>query len=273
MTKRKRTDDYGIEFSGPAGTAGGWAIPVPQAFRERLDILSTPRKGGVQWTQGVPPQYTFASGDVFYDPPDVREMRWGDALAVLRRMVKVEKATPDALDGKTVRSGFVVFQLSHYEDGEVFETERREVSQRGFVAFLRDGVIPDSEEVLRADVARMDTDEPRRWEIVYEDASGGSTTRVVRPRVVILRQQQVYVSGVCELAQAHRDFRADRIRSLMDLGTGEAPDDPVAWIVGQVDLPDAAGSRAARPRAASDHGKRPQAELKRGWRVLLPLDR
>ena len=271
MTKRKRTDDYGIEFSGPARTAAGWAIPVPQAFRERLDILSTPRKGGAQWTQGMPPQYTFAGGDVFYDPPDVREMRWGDALAVLRRMVKVEEAKPDVLDGKTVRSGFVVFQLSHYDDGEVSDTERREVTQRGFVAFLRDGVIPEGEEVLKADVPRVGSDEPRRWELVYEDANGDSTTRVVRPRVVVLRQQQVYVSGVCELAQASRDFRADRIRSLIDLSTGEVPDDPTAWIVGQVDLLGDTGSRTGRPRAAADPGKQLKEEIKRGLRVLLAL--
>lgn len=159
MSKRPRTEDYGIVFGGPAKTAVGWAIPVPEAFQARLDILFTPRKGGHRLTQGQPPQYSFASGDVLYDPPEVRNLRWGDALPIMRRMVKVDDAVSDALDGREVRSGTVTFRLSFHADGREIKALHHKVTQRGFVAFLRDGEIPKDEDLSDGPISIPDGEE------------------------------------------------------------------------------------------------------------------
>jgi predicted DNA-binding transcriptional regulator YafY len=53
--------------------------------------------------------------------------------------------------------------------------------------------------------------------LVYLDSGNRKTTRMVRPYVVFLRNGTGYLHGWCELRGAERDFRIDRMRSVVVL--------------------------------------------------------
>lgn len=186
-TKRKRlirTEELGINFSN--GFADGWAFDVSEAFKQNLDISLIERIDKAKntekqrqlgrklekhekikktvWTRGNPPAYSFAEGHIFYDPPGVRSMIWGDALKVLRRTVQVMRATPDpgalimpgtideddaeATEPMTAPDtggpGLVAFEVLYYQSGEITRSEIKELSQRDFADFLWMGVYPPS---------------------------------------------------------------------------------------------------------------------------------
>ena len=154
---RMRTENLNVSFKD--GVAEGWVFDVSDFFRDQLDIKYTqfvdrekskelrkthPRgEDGkpstvyrMAWSQGDPPMLSFDVGHVFYDPPGPRRMVWGEALKVLRRLVQVKEAKPD---GESDASGWVKFDVHHYNSGERTQTEERTASQAEFLNFLRTG--------------------------------------------------------------------------------------------------------------------------------------
>lgn len=146
--KRKRIECIGIEFKD--GLAENWAFDVPECFRESLDILYLPyvdkeesKKRGKKvvrmvWTRGVPPARSFNSGEVFYEPPGVRRMMWGDALKNLKRAVQIKDAKADQETGE---EGWVCFTVSYYAEQKIDKAEEHTVSQAQFESFLRTGTL------------------------------------------------------------------------------------------------------------------------------------
>ncbi len=259
MGKRLRVEDYGTEFGGPTKTAVGWSIPVPEVFRARLDIALTPRNGGARWTQGQPPQYTFTTGDVFYDPPDVRSMRWGDALLILRRIVKINDATPDILEGDQVRSGSVTFSLCHYADGHVVETFIHTVTQKDFVAFLRAGAFPEAVTVdktlvsAKAGMAQavcLQFDDGRRLNVI--------PTGIIRKDA----GRYAYLNATDIDGSPRSPIPIEFINAVVD-GDGEVHEIPMAYFRGAAGL--------SLPEPGGNPGERLKEEVKRGLRILLAI--
>jgi hypothetical protein len=178
--KRKRTEDIDVVFNG--GLAVGWAFDMPEEFKQILDIAYTKRIDKAKnaekerelghklknkekiyrwvWTRGDPPAYSFAEGHVFYDPPGIRSMMWADALPILRRIVQVQRATPDPgallVSGMTDDDaenperttaavtggpGWVTFEILYYQSGEIAQRQLKELTQTEFANFLRTGVL------------------------------------------------------------------------------------------------------------------------------------
>jgi hypothetical protein len=186
MKNRNRTENIDFEFAH--GVAKDWAFDVSEAFRSSLDIAYMRRADKVAnaalkaelgrsleahektwrqvWTQGDPPAYAFAEGDVFYDPPGVRAMAWRDALKVLCRTVEVLSAKPDpgalapeisdddeaSSDGAEEApneepsggSGWVRYRIRYYEAGTVTRQDTGNLRQCEFAAFLRTGTVPST---------------------------------------------------------------------------------------------------------------------------------
>jgi len=71
---------------------------------------------------------------------------------------------------------------------------------------------------------------PTAVHLVYESSGGDTSERVVTLLSAWETDGAVYFSGRCHLRQAQRTFRADRVVELVCLATGEAPDDPQAWL-------------------------------------------
>jgi hypothetical protein len=150
-----RTEYFDIVFE--QGIAQGWVFGISEAFRDQLDIEYSKlvdRKKSLRlrqqprdqdgptstvyrmaWTRGTPPLLSFATGQIFFDPPDARSMVWADALIVMRRTVQVVEARSDELPG----SGWVKVKVCHYDDGAVVETRDHNMSQVEFVTFLKTG--------------------------------------------------------------------------------------------------------------------------------------
>jgi hypothetical protein len=72
---------------------------------------------------------------------------------------------------------------------------------------------------------------PAAVHLVYEGDSGEVTERVVTLLTAWRTDEIVYFKARCHLRRALRTFRADHVVELVCLATGEAPDDPAAWIV------------------------------------------
>jgi hypothetical protein len=72
---------------------------------------------------------------------------------------------------------------------------------------------------------------PAAVHLVYRGDSGEVTERVVTILTAWRTDLVVYFKARCHLRRALRTFRADHIVELVCLATGEAPDDPAAWIV------------------------------------------
>lgn len=145
--RSRRTEHFDAKFVD--GLAQGWAFDVPEACRDALDIIysqyidkaaSTKQRKAYRWvwSRGAPPLRSFDVGHVFYDPPGVRRMRWGEALRVLCRMVQVREAKPD-VEGEA--EGWVRFEITHFVDGKAVRTEERTLSQAEFETFLRSGIL------------------------------------------------------------------------------------------------------------------------------------
>ena len=116
------------------------------------------------------------------------------------------------------------------------------------LAYVRENVtfkraIPRNKAATRHKaVARNEDDDSDSWEggiwdapnphklsvklrIDYTDAKRQNTTRTVNVREFDDTLYGGILMGFCELREAHRTFRFDRIRSCVDMGTGEIIDD------------------------------------------------
>lgn len=227
MGKRARTAEYGIDFSGPAESAAGWAIPVTAAFRERLDILWTSWKDkGLRqgWTQGVPACFSFTVGDVFYDPPEVRAMAWGEALKILKRTVRVLEAKPDVEHGAGIIDGEVTFLYSEGDNLAPEAGRKIRTTQHRFVEFLRSGVLPMDLTGRRIEAHgsnKMPLRAVSAFPIKYCNAEGVVSERNVFAMMLRTNHGSVYLDAICRTSQAPKSFRADRILHLVDPETGE----------------------------------------------------
>lgn len=175
MSKRRRTESPNAVFE--QGYARGWAFGVPEAFRASLDISldmradkaandalaeSLGRKPSAAervmrpiWTQGTPPAYDFGRGSMLHEPAHAHTLPWAEALPILTRSVVVLDAKPDGdssdtdmlslpdaqqtTDSPSNSSGWVEFELYHYQNGAVSRKENRRLSQQAFVGLLQTG--------------------------------------------------------------------------------------------------------------------------------------
>ena len=258
MATRPRIREFDIDFTGPAAAAAGWAIPPVAAFRGALDIQQAEQvedgRKALVWTQGLPPAYGFSAGDIFYDPPEIRYMRWGAEEVV--RAVQVASALPDQEMGADVISGEVVYEA--WEGTTRRRVRRRRVTQEGFVDFLRTGVEPPeltgpaAAIIRRVEVIPLDEDakpkERRRWEIDYDQDDGRSRWKV-RPLALHRYRGAAYLRAWVEAAKAVRMLDVARISRLTDLDSGEVVDgaDAAVWIVGAAGQARNAKSAEANP--------------------------
>lgn len=262
MATRPRIREFDIDFTGPAAAAAGWAIPPVAAFRGALDIQQAEQvvagRKALVWTQGLPPAYGFSAGDIFYDPPEIRFLRWGAEEVV--RTVQVASALPDQEMGADVVSGEVVYET--WEGTKRRGVRRRRVTQEGFVDFLRTGVEPPeltgpaTAIIRRVDVIPLDEDakpkERRRWEIDYDHDDGdhddGGSRSKVRPLALHRYRGAAYLRAWVEAAKAVRMLDVARINRLTDLDSGEVVDgaDAAVWIAG-------AAGRARNAKSAEDN--------------------
>lgn len=163
------------------GFAAGWKMAVPEAFRNALDIKSTPRvfdgKTRTEITQGK--NFSFKETDVLYDTRDAYQL-WSKALNKISLCATVLSATPASLmttsefetiervsykknDKKAetpkklcvrknrMNYGAVRFCISRPNsdktklvDGEIYETD-----QENFVYFLQSGILRTSGEIIK----------------------------------------------------------------------------------------------------------------------------
>ena len=85
---------------------------------------------------------------------------------------------------------------------------------------------PDDEfEIVTASAPAL----PADVHIVYRSEQGASA-RVVTIRKIWRAEGVLFLQGICHLRNTVRTFRGDRIEALVCLATGEAPDNPAAWL-------------------------------------------
>ena len=89
-----------------------------------------------------------------------------------------------------------------------------------------------------------------RLAIHYEDGAGERSHRVVQVKGVQARGEDRYLYGFCELRNGFRSFRIDRIVEIVDMRTGEVPEDPQAYLAPLIDL--AKPPRSPTRRKATD---------------------
>ncbi len=71
------------------------------------------------------------------------------------------------------------------------------------------------------------------WRIVYLDAKGDASERDITPKKLYQQEDMdLYIWAFCHKRDAHRWFRADRMDSLVFLGTGEVIENPHDYIFG-----------------------------------------
>jgi len=97
LKKKIRSTELITEFND--GFSTGWAMCLPEAFKEALDIKFTVRiKKGVKewvWTQGS--QFYFKEGDTIYNTKEAYKGLWRESLnriAVCFQVVKAKPAEP-----------------------------------------------------------------------------------------------------------------------------------------------------------------------------------
>lgn len=93
-----------------------------------------------------------------------------------------------------------------------------------------------------------------RLGLVYRDGLGGVSRRIVSVASVSQSSRDTfYLDGHCELRNAHRTFRIDRILEIVDFRTGEVIDDPERFLLPLIVV--------ARARRGGRSGRRGSARL------------
>lgn len=136
-SEKIRTKEIDIYFED--GYVRGWFFGVSTAFRDALDIKyescaiddGNGSKTFSGWTVGVPPEYSFAPGDVFYHPYEREKKPWGDQIKNLIYSVKVKslKAAHDEL----------IVDLVEYGNGIAVKNSEIILSQNEFGKLLMFG--------------------------------------------------------------------------------------------------------------------------------------
>jgi hypothetical protein len=158
-TRNRRSTDLLATF--PNGYAAGWAMAVPECFRDALDIKLTeriqkhPETGKaltvMVWTQGKPPIYSFSAGDILYDTSLAYGSKWSNALAKISVSLQVESAVPDKLSTATSKiGGWVYFSEYHpVADGSRLGlVAKHRMTQDEFVATLKKATLPNGTSLL-----------------------------------------------------------------------------------------------------------------------------
>lgn len=104
------------------------------------DAAGVPRAELLVETQGEPPSFEFAPGDIFFEPREARALLWEEALLILRRSVQVQ----DFFDGQ------VKAEVREYQDGVFARRQEIECPVAEFVTLLRDGLLPVAAEPIAA---------------------------------------------------------------------------------------------------------------------------
>lgn len=111
----------------------------------------------------------------------------------------------------------------------LFEKKRDEPKQKG----PKD----DSEDMFGAHARKANVAaEGLRFHIKYCDDKGGISLRNVKVKAFSIKQGVSYFDAYCELRSAHRSFRIDKIKEVIDLRSGEVFDDPAFLFKPFVDL-------------------------------------
>ena len=78
------------------GYTVGWRFAVPEAFKDALDIKSTPRQIGNRSvnviTQGK--LFNFNQGSILYDTRLAYDLEWGEALKHIKLSLQIEEVKP-----------------------------------------------------------------------------------------------------------------------------------------------------------------------------------
>jgi hypothetical protein len=159
------------------GFAKDWLFPIPETFKNELDIKLTQRmepvldengepvmekvkdkKGNtklnkdgsprlkqksrpvLKWTQGR--FYCFAEGHVIYDSPKAYEGEWKESVKHFKFRVEVVRATSNDLDSSNqFQDGWVTFTVSEPSKDEIRMNRlgQYNVTQTDFVEFLKHG--------------------------------------------------------------------------------------------------------------------------------------
>jgi hypothetical protein len=72
--------------------------------------------------------------------------------------------------------------------------------------------------------------------LVYEDARGNVSRRMVRVKAIGPSEGAGYVHGFCQLRKADRTFRVDGIREVVDHRTGETFQDAASYFLPYVEI-------------------------------------
>ena len=118
--------------------------------------------------------------------------------------------------------------------------------------FAAGGATIDSHEMetMPANTSEPDSLVGVRLALIYKDSSGAHTRRVVQVKTVTFRDDVHYLFGWCELRNAMRSFRIDRIVEIVDMRTGEVADEAQAYLAPLISL--ARPSSTPRRRDATD---------------------
>lgn len=135
--------------------------------------------------------------------------------------------------------------------------------------FVQGGSLIDSEDMQVApagdhlgDLAGV------RLAIAYLDSRMENTRRFVVVRGVTRTNNVFYLHAHCELRNAHRTFRIDRIVEVVDMRTGEVHDNPRELFSDLILVANATAPRKSR-RSRPDPTERLIAESEHGLTVLL----
>ncbi len=195
--KRDRSRKPTVQF-GADGLVVGWHFAVGEHFRAALDVQWTVRiENRVPvwgWTEGLPPLYAFAAGDV------VRSRGPGDVSTT----AQVVAATPDDMVGNVMEPGKLTMRLWSGDPRSTIGATV-ETTQRAFVRMLRTGV--------------HDAPEPPSWPITvmidYVDAGRRRSRRAVTILSVRERAGELALAGRCHLRDEERRFLVERIAELV----------------------------------------------------------
>lgn len=153
------------------------------------------------------------------------------------------------------------------------EPRVRPIFGRRMYAPESDDAEPDTSERVAADIEGLTIG------ILYRDASGRVSDRVIRCRTLRHSAGGYYLDAECTLRQAARTFRLDRIEEVIDYTTGEAIVDVRGFFANYIELEvdesgerDQPGRETRRPNVwlePTSANPRVAAAFRDGARVLL----
>ena len=141
------------------GYAVGWKFPVPEAFREALDIKITPTIRDGLYTQGK--NYAFRAGDTIYNTPKAYKI-WKEALKEFTFCVSIESA---ASARKVVTKKYETEEQVKYKEDEKESQPKKKFSFKrsntnyGYVKFILSK--PDKTKEQLEEIGKYETDQEK----------------------------------------------------------------------------------------------------------------